>query len=118
MTRDDMGKFMKVLTNYSNWRSPKNILIDAYGEGVTDCPAYLDEKLGTLKKGGIIGLWEVLDNVNRNRLLRAIERYAEISEVAFEIKHERSACSDVGGYQYSLKKPWHGVTIPQEEGGE
>ena len=73
--------FMEVLKNYSNWRTPGNILVDAYGKGITECQGYFDEKLGVLKKRGIIGLWEVLDNVNRNNLLQAIRRYEEESRL-------------------------------------
>lgn len=75
MTSSERYDFMDVLKNYANWRGLGNILVDAYGKGITECVPYFDEKLGILEKKGILGLWEVLDNVNRNNLLQAIRRY-------------------------------------------
>mgnify|MGYP003625742199 CR=1 FL=1 len=75
MTNSDRYEFMDVLKNYANWTLFENILEDAYGKTIRDSKGYFEEKLGILEKKGIIGLWEVLDNVNRNNLLQAIRRY-------------------------------------------
>tara|TARA_Y100001938_G_C7986082_1_gene376951 strand:+ start:109 stop:717 length:609 start_codon:yes stop_codon:yes gene_type:complete len=68
-------ELMSTLAGYCTWTTEDQILRDAYGDDAMKCEGYRSEKLRTLQRRGLLGLWQELDNFNRASLAKNIERY-------------------------------------------